>query len=117
MNHEHQLRTGSPRIQNSAEPHLRQLLESTVAIAFLGTPHCGADLAHWAKIGSNMTSVFKATNTSLLDTLKPESEVLVWIQTVFHTMIRVRQDDGKRNVLISCFYEGAPVRGVGQVRC
>lgn len=63
-----------------------------------------------------MTSVFKTTNTSLLEVLKPESEVLARIQTEFHTMLRARHDDGKRSLLITCFFEELPVKGLGQVR-
>lgn len=84
-------------------------------MAFLGTPHCGADLAHWAKIFGNVTNLFKTTNVSLLETLKPESEVLARIQKEFHTMLRARQDDGKDQIKISCFYEELPVKGVGEV--
>jgi protein SERAC1 len=101
--------------KNSAEPHIRQLLEHTVGIAFMGTPHCGSDLAHWAKIFGHFIDIFKKTNTSLLETLRSESEVLARVQNEFHTMLRARQDDGKSQLKITCFYEELPVKGVGQV--
>lgn len=101
--------------RNSAEAHLRQIIECTTGIAFLGTPHCGSDLANWAKIFGSVANMIKKTNTSLLETLRPESEVLARIQKDFHTMLRSRRDEGKPQLKISCFYEELPVRGVGEV--
>lgn len=101
--------------KNSAESHIRQLLECTAGIAFLGTPHCGSDLGTWAKVFGHFTDVFKKTNTDLLGTLRPQSEVLARIQQEFHTMLRARRDDGKLVLSICCFYEELPVKGVGAV--
>ncbi len=101
--------------KNSAELHIRQILECTTAIAFLGTPHCGSDLARWAKMFGNFTAIFKSTNTNLPSVLQPNSEVLARIQQEFHTMLRARRDAGKGEVNITCFYEELPVRGVGEV--
>jgi protein SERAC1 len=103
--------------KNSAEPHIRQLLDCIVGVAFMGTPHCGSDLSNWAKMFGNFTNIFKKTNTSLLGTLEPQSEVLARIQKEFHTMLRARRDDGKKQLLITCFFEELPVRGIGEVKC
>jgi len=81
----------------------------------MGTPHCGSDLASWVKVFGSLTDMFKKTNTELLKTLQPDSEVLARIQTEFHTMIRARADDGKRAIKISCFFEELPVRGAGLI--
>lgn len=81
----------------------------------MGTPHCGSNLAIWATVFGSLTDMFKKTNTELLATLKPDSEVLARIQTEFHTMIRARIDDGKRAIKISCFFEELPVGGAGLI--
>ena len=81
----------------------------------MGTPHCGSDLAIWATVFGSLTDMFKKTNTELLQTLKPNSEVLARIQTEFHTKIRARADDGRRAIKISCFFEELPVRGAGLI--
>ncbi|KAH7258710.1 hypothetical protein B0J15DRAFT_465964 [Fusarium solani] len=36
--------------KNSAQLHLQDISKSTIGIAFLGTPHLGADLARWADL-------------------------------------------------------------------
>lgn len=92
---------------------MQKIFESTNAIAFLGTPHCGSDLAAWAKIFGGFANVFKKTNTDLLSILKQDSEALGRLQQDFHTMLRARSD---RPLKITCFYEELPVRGVGEVR-
>ena len=101
--------------KNSAEPHLQRVLECTRGIVFMGTPQCGSDLANWGSICGNMTNMLKKTNLSLVDVLKPDSEVLARIQQEFHTMIRARLDAGRPQIKITCFYEDLPVRGVGEV--
>jgi hypothetical protein len=101
--------------KNSAEPHMMKILECTRAIAFLGTPHCGSNLASWASTFSNFANLMKKSNTPLVDVLKTDSEVLARIQQEFHTMLRARADVSKPAVKISCFFEDLPVRGVGEV--
>jgi hypothetical protein len=59
--------------------------------------------------------MFKRTNTRLLETLSPDSEVLAWIQKDFHTMLRSRQKEGKEPPKITCFYEELPIHGIGEV--
>ena len=101
--------------RNSAEPHIEGLLDCTVGVCFLGTPHCGSQLANWASIFGNIANVVKTTNASLLDVLKPESEVLARVQQDFHTMLRARNNQGQPPLKITCFYEELPVRNIGEV--
>ncbi|KAI9761776.1 MAG: hypothetical protein M1835_008116, partial [Candelina submexicana] len=100
--------------KNSAEPHIQSLLNHTLGVCFLGTPHCGSELANWASIFGSIAKVVRTTNTSLLDVLKPESEVLARIQQEFHTMLRARQNMGLEPLKVTCFYEELAVRGVGE---
>ncbi|KAJ4132375.1 hypothetical protein NW754_015190 [Fusarium falciforme] len=101
--------------RNSAEAHLQRISASTYGVCFLGTPHCGSILANWASVVGKMTKIVKNTNTSILQVLRPESEVLARIQTDFHNMVRSRQDQGQPALRITCFYEELPVRNVGEI--
>ncbi|KAK3708301.1 hypothetical protein LTR37_011566 [Vermiconidia calcicola] len=101
--------------KNSAEDYCREILESTSGVAFMGTPHCGSQLAVWAKMGTSMAKLVKRVNDSVITVLEPESEVLARIQQEFHTMIRARNDAGKHSMRITCFFEDLETPGVGLV--
>jgi hypothetical protein len=101
--------------RGAAQDYLKSLLESTFAIAFIGTPHIGLTKAEWASILSRLCSVLRHTNKNILSVLEPGSEVLANVQQEFHTML----DDRSRNlgsyVEIPCFYEEVAVFGMGGV--
>ncbi|MCJ1277339.1 hypothetical protein MMC21_005151 [Puttea exsequens] len=99
---------------NNAEQHERRVLECTQAIAFLGTPHRGSELASWATIAGNMVNVVKTTNTDLLEVLKPSSEVLENLTQDFHTMLRSREQAQNPSMKITCFVEELPVSKAGK---
>lgn len=99
-------------------PHhyLKSLLESTIAIAFIGTPHVGSTKAGWASILTQLTNVLRQTNRNILSTLEPGSEVLANLQQEFHTMLDDRSRNRGSRMEIHCFYEEVAVVGVGNVR-
>ncbi len=97
------------------ERHLKQILHCTRGIIFLGTPHHGSGLAHWAESLAKVIGVLKQTNPEILAVLKSDSEVLERVQNGFHTMIRSRAQDGLRPIDITCFFEELPLPGVGYV--
>jgi len=101
--------------QQRPERHLKQVLHCTRGIIFLGTPHHGSGLAHWAESLAKVIGVLKQTNPEILAVLRSESEVLERVQNGFHTMIRSRAQDGLRPIEITCFYEELPLPGVGIV--
>lgn len=82
----------------------------------MGTPHCGSQLADWAKIGTSMAKLVKRLNESIISVLQPDSEVLARVQQEFHTMMRARSYAGKHQIRIVCFYEDLPTPGIGEVR-
>ena len=84
---------------------MNALLESTAAIAFLGTPHTGSDLADRARILTRLSSVVRPTNKALVNVLQPGSEMLANLQQEFHTMLDARQFQGKLVPQICCFFE------------
>lgn len=85
-----------------------------MGVLFLGTPQHGADLAAWAKVGSNIAKVLKQTNSNILAVLEPQSEVLARIQTDFHGLLRLRKDEGSE-IAITVFYEELGLPMVGKV--
>lgn len=101
--------------QQRPEKHLKQVLNCTRGIVFLGTPHHGSGLAHWAETLAKTIGLIKQTNPEILQVLKTESEVLERVQGGFHTMIRSRAQEGFPPIEITCFYEELPLVGVGVV--
>jgi len=93
----------------SPETPIRKIIDSTTGIIFLGTPHCGADAAKFAKFLSGLTSIFRPTDSKLLDVLKRDSEVLAIITADFHEMLRLRGAE-KPELMITCFTEEKPMQ-------
>ena len=103
------------RSRNHAEKHLRQVSSCAIGISFLGTPHHGADLAAWAKFGTTMARMVKHANSDIVSVLKPGSEMLATIQDGFHSLLRIRRDEGSE-IAITCFFEELPLPVIGKVR-
>lgn len=76
--------------QGAAENYLKDLLEYTSAIAFMGTPHAGSDLAQWAGILTRLSNILRKTAVEIVDVLRPGSEMLANLQQEFHTMLNAR---------------------------
>ena len=100
--------------RHAAEKHLHQIERCTARIAFLGVPHHGADLASWGKFGTRMVGVLRRANKDIVGVLDPGAEMLREVQKGFHTMLRLRKDEGS-DISITCFYEELPVGAVGEV--
>ncbi|KAI0476806.1 hypothetical protein F4859DRAFT_514138 [Xylaria cf. heliscus] len=97
------------------DEHIRRIVRSVRGVIFLGTPHHGSGLAHWAEQLAKYIGVVKQTNQEILKVLKADSEVLARIQDSFHTMVQARNQEGLKAINISCFYEQLPLQGVGLV--
>jgi hypothetical protein len=100
--------------RSSAEAHLREIESSTIAIAFLGTPSFGADLAPLAESVAKLMKYFKHANVNILATLKRNSETLADTRKDFHNILRLRQQDVNA-ISITCFFEELPLPVVGEV--
>lgn len=98
----------------AVERHLHQIEHHTTGIVFLGVPHCGADLAKWASLGTRMVKVLKRANEEIVGVLHPGSEMLRLVEHGFHKILRLRKDEGSE-ISITCFYEELSVIGIGEV--
>ncbi|KAI1156145.1 Alpha/Beta hydrolase protein [Nemania diffusa] len=102
--------------RTSPEPHLRQILDSTWAILFLGTPHYGADLADIGQRLIGFAGLTTArTNQRIVGVLQRDSEVLSRIQKGFQELLRSQHQDGTRALEITCFYEELPLMGMSEI--
>ncbi|KAH0429465.1 hypothetical protein CcaCcLH18_08385 [Colletotrichum camelliae] len=91
--------------------HLRNLEAATIGLAFLGTPHFGSDKAEWGAFGTAMLGLVKSTNTSIVQVLRPDSEMLSVIQKKFHEILLMRSED----LQVTCFHEELDVKGLGTI--
>ena len=101
--------------RGAAQQHLKDILESTAAIAFMGTPHCGSTYADWATPLTRLSKALRQPNSQILQVLKPGSEMLANLEQEFHTMLDDRIRNQKQTMEIFCFYEELPVTGIGKV--
>lgn len=100
--------------RTNPEQHLQRVSSCTVGVSFLGTPHHGADLAAWAKFGTNIAGVIKHANSDIVSVLRPGSEMLAGAQGGFHGLLRMRRNEGSE-IAVTCFYEELPLPVVGKV--
>ncbi|KAI1416004.1 hypothetical protein F5Y13DRAFT_186857 [Hypoxylon sp. FL1857] len=92
----------------------KQLDETVAGIAFIGTPHQGSTIADYASIVTRALTLgslgLKRINKRILETLRPDSEVLADLQWSFRQWLQKREKD----VSIACFFEEheLPVAGI-----
>ncbi|KAL8348370.1 hypothetical protein RB598_001598 [Gaeumannomyces tritici] len=95
----------------AAEPHERQLHQTVLGVAFLGTPHRGSDVAPFA---SGVARILKAsgtrTNVDIISLLRRDSEALADIEAAFGTWLRKNLE-----FKLTCFFEEKEVVGCGMV--
>lgn len=103
--------------RGTPEEHVKDVLESTAAIAFMGTPHAGSRGADWAAPFTRFSNLLKKTNSEIVEVLQPGSEMLANLQQEFHTMLEDWRKNRQRSISIFCFYEEVAMPGVGEVGC
>ncbi|KAI1098910.1 hypothetical protein F4804DRAFT_102373 [Jackrogersella minutella] len=81
----------------------RNVILSTSAVLFMGTPHQGSDSTAYARILANVLSVWKNTNKAVLEHLKTHSGVLQELQSRFNAL--------HRELETYYFYELRPMPG------
>ena len=95
--------------------HIRMVGHHIMAMIFLGTPHCGSDLARWATLDTRIARALKHANTPIVAVLEQGSEILASVQDGFAHALESRKDAGRR-IRVTCFAENKPVPGLGLVR-
>lgn len=101
--------------KNSADAHLKSVLDTTIGIAFVGTPHSGSALAVWGERIAKSLGLVKQVNSDIISVLRTHSEVLARIQNDFHTMLRDRAQNKDGKIQITCFFEEFALTVVGTV--
>jgi hypothetical protein len=87
--------------ERCADDHLKQLDRTTIAVAFLGTPHRGSTLAPYATSITNILNAIKRVNVEILEVLQRNSEVLNDVENGFAAWLR--KNSSRFN--LACFYE------------
>lgn len=96
----------------AVESYEKQLDRCTIAVAFLGTPHRGSDLAPFASGIAQMLKVArKRVNLDILQLLRRDSEVLDDVEGSFG--IWLRKNGGRFS--LTCFFEEQELPAVGMV--
>ncbi|KAH1912575.1 hypothetical protein KXW47_007498, partial [Aspergillus fumigatus] len=98
----------------SPQPHLKNIVDCTRGVMFLGTPHSGSAMATWAERLATAINLVHETNPKILEVLKQDSEVLERIQGSFYDMIGTREALQLPKISIICFFEQLPLRFVGE---
>lgn len=101
--------------RGTAQQYYKDVLDSTVAIAFLGTPHLGSNKAAWVLPLTRLANVLRKANGEIVKVLTPGSEMLAALQQEFHTMLEDYRRNHNKTIEMFCFYEELEVNGVGKV--
>jgi len=100
--------------QKHDEPELESIFKSTKGIIFMGTPHCGAWMATWAKIPMAAFGIVKSTNPHLLKALSCGEELLRSIQEDFGNLLH-KMSSSETPIEVTCFYEELELPLAGKV--
>ncbi|KAF2745974.1 hypothetical protein M011DRAFT_405378, partial [Sporormia fimetaria CBS 119925] len=98
--------------RGSSQLHVKALLSSTIAIAFMGTPHLGSRKADWAGPLTQLSNLLRKTNKEIVSMLRLGSEVRGNLQEEFHTMLEDRRKNEGVWIDVFCFYESCPTSGL-----
>ncbi|GKZ73223.1 hypothetical protein AnigIFM50267_009900 [Aspergillus niger] len=98
--------------EQETQSHLKQLEQQIIAVAFMGTPHRGSDLAQFATGVANILKASgKRLNKGILQLLKRNSEVLADVEESFSIWLRKNAD----RFSLTCFFEELELPAVGMV--
>lgn len=103
--------------QVSVDEHLRQADQCLHGIAFLGTPHRGADLAPIMDAAAKILHFLGSrVNPNLGQVLQRGSMPLTDIEDSFAVWLESKRESTGRRANITCFHEELGLPGAGKVR-
>ncbi|KAJ3499705.1 hypothetical protein NLG97_g100 [Lecanicillium saksenae] len=92
---------------NHPNIYFHDVIDSLKGIVFMGTPHRGSWMANWGITPASALSIFRPTNTSLLDVLGTENLFLEAIHDQFLSLLQRQMEHGMA-IEITCFFEELP---------
>ena len=102
----------------SPDEHLQQTSQHTHGIAFMGTPHRGADIAPIVDATTKILRLFQQrVNSNLAPYLERGSPLLTGIEESFAVWLENKRGSTTRRPNITCFYEELELPTVGKVNC
>ncbi|MCJ1388918.1 hypothetical protein MMC18_001769 [Xylographa bjoerkii] len=99
---------------DSPDVNIRKIANNTYAVAFLGTPHAGSELAKWTQGAASIVGLFKVITRDILDVLEQDSQVLWAIENRFQKIATIRNATNMP-IHSACFFEELVVQGLGKV--
>ena len=99
----------------SPEVLYNDIVDSTVGVIFLGTPHRGSTIADWAGLGADFAHAVKDVNQAIVKLLKRESEILLQLRDSFLKLVRRRAEKHKQPLNIKCYFEELGMTLIGKV--
>jgi hypothetical protein len=97
----------------SNEQRLAAVLESTVGIVFMGTPHKGAELAAWGSRVAKYLQHIRKVNRNIVKTLTVRSEILANVEQDFQQLLLKPEHINRTKIF--CFYEEIAISIVGKI--
>lgn len=97
----------------SNEDRLSRILNSTVGILFMGTPHRGSSLATWGSTLAKYLNMVRRVNRDIVKSLEVTSPVLRAVQEEFQKILL--KPEHRDRIRIFCFYEELAIPLVGMI--
>ena len=104
----------SSEARTTERAHLKEVCDSTRAIAFMGTPHRGSSKASWGAMLASFLGYVKQDNKQIVETLEKEAPHLDELQKRFLNLLEFRKQQGDA-IDVTCFFEELPLAVVGTV--
>ena len=95
----------------SNEPRLNRVIEDTIGVLFMGTPHQGSHLAGWGQTAAKLVNYLRSSNDRIVGDLNPRSEAMLAVNEDFQQMLMHKDI----SIHVWCLYEEDPMAVVGKV--
>ena len=99
--------------ESKPQSESQMVQSSTRALAFLGTPFRGSKQATFAEIVRHLVNIFKPTNHSLLEDLKPAQSLSERAHDLSQ-WLRKRSEENENKIRIALFFEEQKMPGMSE---